>query len=66
MIEISHIHKVFNGVTVLNDVSAVFESGKTNLIIGISGSGKNGTDEVYCRVVATRQRSGFVQQGVFP
>ena len=40
MIEISHIHKVFNGVTVLNDVSAVFESGKTNLIIGISGSGK--------------------------
>ena len=40
MIEISHISKSFNEQQVLNDVSAVFEAGKTNLVIGISGSGK--------------------------
>ena len=40
MIEISHISKAFNEQQVLNDVTAVFEAGKTNLVIGISGSGK--------------------------
>ncbi len=40
MIEIKHITKSFEGRTVLNDISAVFETGKTNLIIGRSGSGK--------------------------
>ncbi|GAB6395672.1 MAG: ABC transporter ATP-binding protein [Bacteroidales bacterium] len=40
MIEIKHITKSFDGRTVLNDISAVFETGKTNLIIGRSGSGK--------------------------
>lgn len=40
MIEVDHITKSFDGKTVLHDVSAVFETGKTNLIIGQSGSGK--------------------------
>ena len=40
MVEVKHIHKSFDGRTVLNDVSAVFETGKTNLIIGQSCSGK--------------------------
>lgn len=40
MIEVKHITKSFEGRTVLNDISAVFETGKTNLIIGRSGSGK--------------------------
>ena len=40
MIEIEHIVKSFDGRVVLNDISAVFETGKTNLIIGRSGSGK--------------------------
>jgi phospholipid/cholesterol/gamma-HCH transport system ATP-binding protein len=40
MIEVKHIFKSFDGRTVLNDISAVFETGKTNLIIGRSGSGK--------------------------
>lgn len=40
MVEVKHIIKSFEGRTVLNDISAVFESGKTNLIIGRSGSGK--------------------------
>lgn len=40
MIEVQHIIKSFNGKTVLKDISATFEAGKTNLIIGQSGSGK--------------------------
>ena len=40
MIEIRHISKSFGDKEVLKDISAVFESGKTNLIIGQSGSGK--------------------------
>lgn len=40
MIEVKSISKVFNGKKVLDDVSCVFEKGKTNLIIGASGSGK--------------------------
>ena len=40
MIEVKNITKSFEGRKVLNDISAVFETGKTNLIIGRSGSGK--------------------------
>jgi phospholipid/cholesterol/gamma-HCH transport system ATP-binding protein len=40
MIEIKNIHKGFNGRTVIEDVSASLETGKCNLIIGASGSGK--------------------------
>ncbi|MBP5473156.1 MAG: ATP-binding cassette domain-containing protein [Bacteroidales bacterium] len=40
MIRVEHINKSFNDVRVLKDVSVVFERGKTNLIIGQSGSGK--------------------------
>ncbi|MCD8177041.1 MAG: ATP-binding cassette domain-containing protein [Tannerellaceae bacterium] len=40
MVEVKHIIKSFEGRVVLNDISAVFEDGKTNLIIGRSGSGK--------------------------
>ncbi len=40
MIEIKNIIKGFADKTVINDVSAVFETGKCNLIIGASGSGK--------------------------
>lgn len=40
MIEIKHLCKSFDGREVLKDISAVFENGKTNLIIGQSGSGK--------------------------
>ncbi len=40
MIEIRNISKSFETQHVLHDVSAVFEAGKTNLVIGISGSGK--------------------------
>lgn len=40
MIEVKNITKSFDGKTILHDVSAKFYSGKTNLIIGQSGSGK--------------------------
>ena len=40
MIEIQHLTKTFDDRTVLDDLNAVFETGKTNLIIGQSGSGK--------------------------
>ena len=40
MIEVKNIHKGFNGNEILKDVSFTFEKGKTNLIIGQSGSGK--------------------------
>ena len=40
MIEVSSIYKRFEEQVVLNNVSAVFEDGKTNLIIGKSGAGK--------------------------
>lgn len=40
MIEAKHISKWFDGQRVLYDISATFDTGKTNLIIGQSGSGK--------------------------
>jgi phospholipid/cholesterol/gamma-HCH transport system ATP-binding protein len=40
MIRINNLYKSFNERTVLNNISVTFEPGKTNLIIGQSGSGK--------------------------
>ena len=40
MIELKHVYKSFDDKDVLIDINATFEDGKTNLIIGQSGSGK--------------------------
>lgn len=40
MIKAEHISKSFDGRAVLDDISVTFDTGKTNLIIGRSGSGK--------------------------
>ena len=40
MIEVKNICKSFDGKVILRDISAQFLTGKTNLIIGKSGSGK--------------------------
>ena len=40
MIEIININKSFGDNHVLKDVSIVFDPGKSNLLIGASGSGK--------------------------
>ncbi|MGV3610365.1 MAG: ABC transporter ATP-binding protein [Fluviicola sp.] len=41
MIEVVHVNKTFGDNQVLKDVSASFEKGKVNLIIGQSGQGKS-------------------------
>src|SRR5690606_6890000 len=40
MIEVQNIEKAFDGEEILKGISATFHQGKTNLIIGQSGSGK--------------------------
>ncbi|MEZ4857025.1 MAG: ATP-binding cassette domain-containing protein [Gelidibacter sp.] len=40
MIEVKDIHKSFGDAEILKGISTTFEKGKTNLIIGQSGSGK--------------------------
>lgn len=40
MIEVRHLTKSFDGKTILHDITTTFHTGRTNLIIGQSGSGK--------------------------
>lgn len=40
MIKVENLHKSFGDVEILKGISTTFEKGKTNLIIGQSGSGK--------------------------
>jgi phospholipid/cholesterol/gamma-HCH transport system ATP-binding protein len=41
MIELSNVSKAFKGKEIIKNVSAKFEQGKTNMIIGASGTGKS-------------------------
>ncbi len=61
MIRVENIYKGFNGTPVIKDVSAEFQSGQTNLIIGKSGSGK--TVLVKCMVGLFEVDSGSVFYG---
>lgn len=58
MIEVKNVNKSFNDRSVIIDFSCVFERGKTNLIIGESGSGK--TVLLKCIVGLTDVDSGDV------
>ena len=58
MIEVKNIDKSFDGVQVLFDISHSFYDGKTNLIIGQSGSGK--TVLMKCIVGLTKPDSGEI------
>jgi len=40
MIEVKNLSKSFEGIKVLDNINVIFETGKTNLVIGQSGSGK--------------------------
>lgn len=59
MIELIEVRKSFGDNEVLKGVSAVMESGKTNLIIGSSGSGK--TVLMKCMVGLFRTDSGEIK-----
>lgn len=59
MIEISNIHKSFGKQQVLKGIDSVFHKGKTNLIIGKSGSGK--TVLIKCIVGLLRPEEGSVK-----
>jgi phospholipid/cholesterol/gamma-HCH transport system ATP-binding protein len=61
MIEIKNIKKGFGDKIVINDVSAVMQSGKCNLIIGSSGSGK--TVLMKCLVGLFEPDSGQIAYG---
>lgn len=56
MIEIKNIKKIFGERTILEDISALMEAGKCNLIIGTSGSGK--TVLTKCMVGLFRPETG--------
>lgn len=58
MIEVKNLFKSFGEQQVLKDVSVVFEPGKTNLIIGKSGSGK--TVFLKCMVGLIQPDSGQI------
>ncbi len=58
MIEAKNISKWFDGTQVLHDVTANFETGKTNLIIGQSGSGK--TVLMKCLIGLLRPEEGEI------
>src|SRR5690625_5253788 len=59
MIELIDVKKSFDGNEVLKGVSATMESGKTNLIIGTSGSGK--TVLMKCMVGLFKTDSGKIK-----
>jgi phospholipid/cholesterol/gamma-HCH transport system ATP-binding protein len=61
MIEIKDLKKSFDGKVVIDGVSAVMQSGKCNLIIGSSGSGK--TVFMKCLVGLFEPDSGDVSYG---
>ncbi len=58
MIEVKDIHKSFGDAHVLKGISATFSKGKTNLIIGQSGSGK--TVFLKCLLGLFEQDSGTI------
>lgn len=58
MIEVKSLYKSFEDKEVLHDINSVFENGKTNLIIGQSGSGK--TVLMKCIVGLFRPTSGEI------
>jgi phospholipid/cholesterol/gamma-HCH transport system ATP-binding protein len=59
MIEVKSIQKNFGNKTVLHDVSCIMNSGKVNLIIGTSGSGK--TVFMKCLVGLMNVDAGSIQ-----
>jgi phospholipid/cholesterol/gamma-HCH transport system ATP-binding protein len=59
MIEVENIQKSFEGKEILKGISALFEKGKSNLIIGASGTGKSVL--LKCIVGLVKPDKGFVK-----
>ena len=59
MIKIKNIIKTFDGTPVLRGISTIFDKGKTNLIIGQSGSGK--TVFLKCLLGLVKTDSGHIE-----
>lgn len=59
MIEVKNVNKAFGDKVVLRDVSGIFHKGKTNLIIGASGTGKSVL--LKCMVGLIRPDSGHIE-----
>ncbi len=58
MIKAENVSKWFDGQRILYDINATFETGKTNLIIGQSGSGK--TVFMKCLIGLLRPEEGAI------
>ena len=63
MIKVEHLHKGFDGVPVLKDINVTYETGKCNMIIGKSGSGK--TVLLKCLIGLLEPDSGDILYGDF-
>ena len=63
MIKVAHLHKGFDGVPVLKDINVTYETGKCNMIIGKSGSGK--TVLLKCLIGLLEPDSGDILYGDF-
>ena len=61
MIQVEAIHKSFGEHHILKGVSTTFEQGKTNLIIGQSGSGKTVFLKCLLGTVSARRRKNLLQ-----
>ena len=61
MIKVEHLHKGFDGVPVLKDINVTYETGKCNMIIGKSGSGK--TVLLKCLIGLLEPDSGDILYG---
>jgi len=65
MIRLESVYKSFDKTRVLSDISAVFEAGKTNLIIGQSGSGKQCCSSVLLGFTAFQMGRFIIMNGRF-
>ena len=63
MIEIKGLYKSFDDKTVLSDINADFANGKTNLIIGQSGSGKTVLMKCIVGLLTPEKREEDASQG---
>ena len=59
MIKISGIYKSFGNTPVLKNISAEFQPGKTNLIIGKSGAGKTVLLKLLVGLIAPKEGQIF-------